>query len=309
MEHGFAERSHCPCCEAPAAGAARRAASAPPAESMPAEAHGSFLSGYGARRLFFTYVACPRCGAAYCPTYYSQEQLDRLYARQAENMADVPLAARLRTQERYARLLLGYSRRGGDYLEIGADNGSFAARCAQAGGFERFWLYEPNREVHGAIGERLSGRRFEIRTGRFTGQGEPGAGKVSTAVMIHVLDHLLDPLAMLRALGAALEPGGVLLIVTHDAASLLARALGRRWPPFTLQHPQLYTPAALRALLGRAGFETRRVAKTVNDFPFFFLARAACEVFGLPRIVPASLQGPLVGLRLGNIAAIAVKRP
>jgi hypothetical protein len=301
--HGFAERARCPCCDAPAADAARRAASTPAAESMPAEAHGSFVSGYGARRLFFTYVACPRCGAAWCPVYYSQEQLDRLYSRQAENMADVPLEARLRTQERYARFLLEHSRGAGDYLEIGADNGSFAARC---GGFRRYWLYEPNREVQGAIAERLRGRDFEIRDGRFAG-GDLAAASVSTAVMIHVLDHLLDPLALLRGIGATLERGGALLIVTHDASSLLARALGRRWPPYALQHPQLYTAAALRALLGRAGFETRGVEKTVNDFPLFFLARAACDVFGLPHAIPASWQGPLVGLRLGNIAALAVK--
>src|ERR1051326_4414037 len=155
---------------------------------MPAEAHGSFVSGYRARRLFFTYVGCPRCGAAWCPTYYSQEQLDRLYARQAENMADVPLAARLRTQERYARLLLSHSRGSGDYLEIGADNGSFAERCA---GFSRYWLYEPNLDVRAAIDERMRGRSFEVRTGRFAA-GELPEGSLSTAVMIHVLDHLLD---------------------------------------------------------------------------------------------------------------------
>jgi len=269
---------------------------------MSAEAHGSFVSGYRARRLFFTYVACPQCGAAYCPLYYSQAQLDRLYSRQAENMSEAPLAARLRTQEGYARLLLEHAPRGGDYLEIGADNGSFAARCD---GFRRYWLHEPNAEVHRAIAERLQGRDFEIRE-RF----EPAAlaaGSISTAVMIHVLDHLLDPLAMLRAIGAALEPGGVLLVVTHDASSLLARALGRRWPPYALQHPQLYTPGALKALLARSGFETRRVEKTLNYFPAFFLARAGLDVLGLPRLIPASLQGPLVGLRLGNIAALAVK--
>src|SRR5262245_12773182 len=107
----------CPCCGAPAADAERRIASSPPAETLSPDRHGAFLSGYSHARVFFTYFECSKCSALFCPTYYRQSQLDGLYGRQAENMVSVPLPARRRTQESYARLLRRHSRMGGHFLE------------------------------------------------------------------------------------------------------------------------------------------------------------------------------------------------
>jgi len=104
---------------------------------------------------------------------------------------------------------------------------------------------------------------------------------------------------------ASLEPGGVVLIVTHDCASVLARVLGRRWPPYTLQHPQLFSQRSLATLLQASGFEVIETIKTTNYFPLPFLMGAALTVFGLPeRFVPAG-DAPLVGLKLGNIGTVA----
>jgi SAM-dependent methyltransferase len=269
--------------------------------------HGRFLSGYTANRVFFTYFACPDCATLYCPVYYNERQLGRLYAHQDENMAEAPLEARRRTQEGYARILMPLSRGAGGYLEIGCDIGLFAEACAEKGRFDRFDLYEPNVEVHGELTRRFQGRRHHIRATPFSASDLP-EGSVSTAAMIHVLDHLLDPVAALRDIGEVLEPGGVILIVTHDADSLLARVLGRRWPPFTLQHPHLFSPRSMRRVTAAAGLECIKIKKTVNFFPAAYLARAGLSLFGLsPELLPA-WTAPLVGVRLGNIAAVA-RRP
>lgn len=305
-QFGYHIRDGCPCCNAPLEQSRPSVASEPPAETMPPDAHGAFLSGYAASRLFFTYARCSGCGARYCPTYYSQEQLDRLYSRQAENMSEAPLDARLRTQSRYVRLLMQHSSRADDFLEIGADNGSFAQSCAAMATFRHFWLHEPNVEVHPTIAERMKGYSYTAIAGRFNA-GNIGRETVSTAAMIHVLDHLLDPLRMLREMFEVLQPNGVLLIVTHDSSSLMARTLGKRWPPYTLQHPQLYTPNALSVLLSRAGFDSTHVEKTLNYFPLFYFASAACSVLGIRTSVFPKDKGPLLGLKLGNIAFVARK--
>ena len=119
--------------------------SSPRAEDLQFEQHGDFLSGYMPHRIFFTYLKCRECGAHYCPLYYSAEQLRQLYERQPENMADVPLGSRARTQAGYLEILRRYSRMAGGLLEIGADIGLFAQACADAGQFDRLWLAEPNR--------------------------------------------------------------------------------------------------------------------------------------------------------------------
>jgi 2-polyprenyl-3-methyl-5-hydroxy-6-metoxy-1,4-benzoquinol methylase len=296
----------CPCCGAPAADAKRCVASSPPAEALSANRHGAFLSGYTQTRVFFTYFECSKCGALFCRSYYRQSQLDGLYGRQAENMVSVSLSARKRTQENYVRLLRRHSRMAGNFLEIGPDIGLFASCFAEGASFDHYWLYEPNREVHQSLAENFRGLSFTISSGIFRAS-DVHAQSISTAVMIHVLDHLLEPKEFLREVKASLEPGGVVLIVTHDCASVLARVLGRRWPPYTLQHPQLFSQRSLATLLQASGFEVIETIKTTNYFPLPFLMRAALTVFGLPdRFIPAG-DAPLVGLKLGNIGTIARK--
>ena len=303
---GYLRIEGCPCCGAPAADARPRVASSPPAEAVSAERHGEFLSGYTNKRVFFTYFECTNCSARFCPIYYRQSQLTGLYGRQAENMASVPLPARKRTQDNYIRLLRRHSRMAGNFLEIGPDIGLFASAFAKGGSFDHFWLYEPNREVHQSLAANFHGLSHSISAELFRAADVP-ARSVSTAVMIHVLDHLLQPADFLREVRASLEPGGVLFIVTHDCASMLARVLGRRWPPYTLQHPQLFSQRSIATLLQTSGFEVVETVKTTNYFPLLFLMRAALTVFGLPeRLVPERTV-PLLGLKLGNIGTIARK--
>ena len=303
---GYLDVAHCPCCGAPAAKALPRVASSPPAEALSADRHGEFLSGYSHARVFFTYFACADCSAMFCRTYYRQNQLDGLYGRQAENMAAVPLAARKRTQDDYVGILRRRSRMAGNYLEIGPDIGLFASMLAKAGSFDHFRLYEPNREVHRSLAGNFRGLSHTICAGMFRAS-DLAPASVSTAVLIHVLDHLLEPAEFLREVRNSLEPGGVVFIVTHDCASLLARVLGRRWPPYTLQHPQLFSPRSIATLLQASGLEVVEIVKTTNYFPFAYLMGAALTICGLPeRIVPA-WEKPLIGLKLGNIGAIARK--
>src|SRR5262249_26604779 len=228
------------------------------------------------------------------------------YGRHAETMASVPLAARKRTKENYARLLRRHSRMAGNFLEIGPDIGLFASSFGRAGSFDHFWLYEPNRDVHQSLADNFRGLSFTINSGIFRVSDVP-AQSLSTAVMIHVLDHLLQPKEFLREVRASLEPGGVVLIVTHDCASVLARALGRRWPPYTLQHPQLFSERSLAALLQASGFDVVETVKTTNYFPLPFLMRAALTVFGLPEGFAPAGEKPLLGLKLSNLGTIARK--
>src|SRR5262245_36956668 len=192
---------------------------------------------------------------------------------------------------------------GGGLLEIGADVGLFAEACARAGQFDHFWLAEPNRAVHEQLKGRFSGSNATILT-TMSPAAQVSVGAVSTAVMIHVLDHIVEPRAMLQDVFAALESAGVLMIITHNVHSRLARLLGRRWPPFTLQHPQLFSPEAMRILLASCGFEMLEVARTTNYFPATFLARAGLTVLGVSAKWLPEQRGPEIGVQLGNMCAV-----
>jgi hypothetical protein len=114
----YLHRDRCPCCGEKAQRSHLVVASEPPAETLAIADHGQFLSGYSASRVFFSYSQCESCGLRYCRTYYTQAQLERLYGRQAENMADVPLQTRQLTQAEYVHLVARHSRMDGGFLPV-----------------------------------------------------------------------------------------------------------------------------------------------------------------------------------------------
>lgn len=302
----FLERKFCPGCGASAENATPVRQSQPAAETLPFERHSRFAAGYDTDRAFFTYVQCPACQLQYCPVFYTQDQLEHLYGHQQENMGQVPLSARRAAQNQYADTLLKHVTGDRGFLEIGADIGLFAQYCAKKGSFDHFWLFEPNLEVTEALEEALLGHDKTVLLTMTPGDEVPD-NQVSAIALVHVLDHLLEPDKFLEKLHAKLEPGGVMLTVTHNCGSVLARLLGNRFPPYALQHPQLYSPSSIRTLFERAGFEVLETSPTVNFFPLLHLVRAVFSIFGLP--VPfKNVQGPTIPIRLGNFATVARKR-
>lgn len=281
-------------------------ASDPPAESKHIDDLGKFLSDYDAKRVFFTYYECGICSAYFCPTYFSQKQLGELYAHQPENMQLAPLAARVQTQKSYVSILEARAKLEGRYLEIGADIGLFSELCAKNGNFEDFILYEPNLTIYDELAQRMSGHVVDIRTEDLPDTHIENES-VSIAVMIHVLDHLLDPERMLKQVVESLKPGGTLFVITHNRASFLARVLGKRWPPYTMQHPHLFTPQAMRVLLERAGLEDVQFQGTRNSFPATYFVQAGLETIGISNKLVFTMDRPVFGIPLGNIATIAKK--
>ena len=305
FDHPYLERDVCPGCGEPSAHARLVFASTPTAEELSFDRHSRFAAGYDTDRVFFSYFECPRCSLHFCRRFYTQDQLGHLYGHQQENMGEVPLEARRVAQESYARLLLKHTTGHGGFLEIGPDIGLFAKYCADNWQFDHFWLYEPNREVTDELKAAVAGHPNDVLYTMWPTE-DVAAGSVSAMALIHVLDHLLDPVEYLERLWDKLEPGGTILTVTHNCASPLARLLGKRFPPHALQHPQLYSPKSITHVFEKAGFEVLEIASAVNYFPVMHLVRAAFAILGLPKPLPGA-QGPVIPIKLGNIATVARK--
>lgn len=80
-------------------------------------------------------------------------------------------------------------------------------------------------------------------------------GKLDAAVMLDVIEHLEDPLKTVQQLFDAMNPGGVILIVTGDHSSMLSRLMKQKWrlmtPP---QHTFFFSAKTLSHLVRKAGF-------------------------------------------------------
>jgi len=236
--------------------------------------------------------------------YFGAEQLAALYADMPDNTKGVDHAALRRTQGRYAATLRRRAPAAGDYLEVGPDIGLFAEAALAGRDDAALYLFEPNRTVWPALEKRFGVGRCCLSEA-MDGYGAVPDANVGMAAMVHVLDHVLDPVALLRAIAGKLAPGGALAMVTHDESSLMARLQGPRWLPYRLQHPQLYRPATIAGAVAAAGLEVVEVSKTRNDFPLAYLAKHVFAAAGLPHSWVPAAQLPTLALKLGNIITVA----
>jgi len=81
------------------------------------------------------------------------------------------------------------------------------------------------------------------------------ASSYDFVIAVEVIEHLTDPLTVLRELRKVLKPGGCFFLTTPNARGLTARVYRAQWReavnPF---HLVLFTNAALYIALERAGF-------------------------------------------------------
>ena len=285
-------------------------ASTPPAESLSFDdLRAAWRGFFRERKPFFTYVRCRACGQLYSPCYFTPAQLEQLYGQMDDNTGGQDEALLARAQRGYWQLL----RRTavpvpGDYLELGPDIGLFTREALAEPSLRKFWLVEPNRAVHPAL-EQLAGPRPHAILADLACLDDIPDGSISLAVAVHVLDHLLEPQELLGQIARKLAPGGHVFAVTHGERSLVARAFRARWPAYCLQHPQLYAADTLRAAFTRAGLADVRVARTTNYFPAGYLLRHALFAAGLgERRIPLPASWVL-GLKLGNLAAVGTQTP
>ena len=263
-----------------------------------------YWNGFFKGKSVFSYSRCTASGLLYAPIYFSEEQLMALYGQMPPNMDLVPEALLKKTQHQYFREFEDLIPEGGGYLELGPDVGFFAKRCIESGKFNEYWLYEPNLSVHRHLEAITEGNKIQI-VADMSGFERVPDNSLSLIVMVQVLDHLLDPLATLKSLRSKLKEDGVIMVVSHDERSFLSKLLAWKWPAYCLQHPQLYNQSTVRNLFEASGYWVVKQKKTRNYFPLSFLAKHAFWACGIRLNAVPIFWGVEVGLKLGNIMAVA----
>jgi len=261
-------------------------------------------NGFFKEKIIFSYARCGSCDLLYCPIFFTNNQLETLYGKMPPNMDEVPMAALINTQYGYFKLLKNSSPLRGGFVEIGPDIGLFTAHCVNEGAFSEYWLFEPNQAVKSKLRNVVKDHKAHVIHEMTDFTAIPD-GAASVAVIIHVMDHLLDPVTTLLALKKKLASDARLLIVTHDESSLLRRLFDWRWPAFCLQHPQIYRKGTTKSLLKEAGFDVVEQHKTVNHFKLSFLVKHGLWALGIKVKRVPSFGNITIGLKLGNILTIA----
>lgn len=251
----------------------------------------------------FDYVKCPVCRTLFVEQYPDEKSLVRLYATCSDNVYSGDEIAHRRTQLSYLKILEKYVTLNSSptILEFGPDVGVLAKAVSDLHAPSRYVMVEPNSGLHASLSTKIP--NAEIWNDGADLAHEPDQ-TFDLIILVHVLDHMLDPIAKLEEMHRLLKPGGYLFTVTHNHNSMVRRVLRSNWPPYCLHHPQLFNERSKHIAFSNAGFEKIVIDSTVNYFPFGFLVSRLFTTVGLQ----AELSfGPVIKIKTGNIFGVARK--
>lgn len=141
-------------------------------------------------------------------------------------------------------------------LDVGCSRGSFLAAGARLG--FRMEGIEPAPGM--AAAARAQG--LNAHTGLLEDIGF-AAASFDAVTLFEVIEHLKEPLALLRECRRVLKPGGLLVLSTGNTASWTVAAMQGRWDYFHIAkdggHISFYNPRSIALLASRSGFAVERI--------------------------------------------------
>lgn len=167
------------------------------------------------------------------------------------------------------------ARPGARLLEIGCGSGDVLAEMAECG-----WKAE-GLDLDPVAVEHARSRGLQVHLGALADQRFPDR-HFDAVVMNHLIEHVYDPVALLRECWRILGDGGTIVIVTPNTASLGHRLYKRNWreldPP---RHLHLFAEPAMRRLLRQAGLaEAFRIFTSIREANSIYLAFGDLKRFG-----------------------------
>ena len=217
------------------------------------------------------YVLCERCGLVFQSPQLTREALDRHYRleyhQRSHSQERDPQKDRWvqeRRAEHLARVLRRHQPRPRRHLDVGSSSGILLKAFSREFGSEAFGVEpgESDRAEAVAAGVRVVASIDQIP--------RQAAGTFDLVTLIHVLEHLPDPIGTLRLIRQEwLAADGLVLVETPSLYGHTS---------FELGHLVAFSEQTLRGALSAAGFETvdlRRHGKPYSRLlPLFLLAVA-----------------------------------
>jgi 2-polyprenyl-3-methyl-5-hydroxy-6-metoxy-1,4-benzoquinol methylase len=253
-------------------------------------------------------LRCETCGLgrteapAFAPERYYTN--DYFTGRHADGYADYGGAEAVLRRE-FARTVafIRAQRDGGRLLEVGCAYGFFLQEA------------KPYFEVCGielAADAAAHARRagLEVLTGIADAPTLDRLGSFDVIVMLDVIEHLPDPLAMVDLLGRHLAPGGIIVITTGDFGSLVARLAGRHWrlmtPP---QHLWFFTGESLARMARSAGLACEHLDHPWKIVPLSLVRFQLRRMLGLPQRTQPGAGGIGLPLNLFDAMRVVLRKP
>ena len=196
--------------------------------------------------------------AFYDASYYKAWGMERGEVTEVGKMKKRTFARRVRQIQRFIAT--------GKILDVGTASGFFL-EVAQQRGFEPYGV-----ELSEYSG-RLAADKFgppHIHIG--TLETAPFLPAMFDAVaMSDLLEHVADPVATLTQAARLLRPGGVILVMTPNRASLTHHLMGRNWSHFKIEHLFYFDRKSITHAAKKAGLDVAYFRPAVKTLTLRYL--------------------------------------
>jgi 2-polyprenyl-3-methyl-5-hydroxy-6-metoxy-1,4-benzoquinol methylase len=172
---------------------------------------------------------------------------------------------------------------GGKILDCGAATG-FLLEVAKERGLE------PYAVELSEFGAKEIARKFgddrvhcgQLEVAKFKGLDPV---KFDAVTMCDYIEHVRDPLDVLKRVRSMLNSDGVVGITSPNTASLSRKTMGNSWSHYKIEHLYYFSPSNLERMLKRAGFARVSFHPLVKSLSINYLAHQL-EVYPHPMLSP-----------------------
>lgn len=197
------------------------------------------------------------------------------------------------------------SRPNGLLLDVGCGSGQKLMFMKDLG-----WLAE-GVDFDPVAVESAKTKGLQVRSGTLEAQNYPD-NYFDAVTMSHLIEHVHDPLGLLRECHRILKPGGLLVVVTPNNESWGHKLFKINWlaldPP---RHLHVFSLMSLKSLTQRAGFPKIRVSTSIREANGLFIASRSIQrtgkyLWGGP--IPKTVRIWARGMQLLEWAILKLKR-
>jgi SAM-dependent methyltransferase len=257
-------------------------------------------------RIHHRFVQCHTCSLIRSDPIFESDRIAALYQDSAMlYSADTKDISR--TYGRYLKKAIALIKNPERLLDIGCGDGFFL-KHAMTLGFKDVYGVEPSRAIYDSLDSFWKSR---IISGNFTGNLFP-QNHFDVVCLFQVIEHVIYPNETIAEIFRILRPGGIFLVISHNAASLSVKLLGEQSPIFDIVHINLFDKRTLPAIIARHHFAIQNIYNVLNSYSFKYWFNYAGLNPGLKRAIiniadRIRLSNIKIPLWAGNIAILAQK--
>jgi len=220
-------------------------------------------------------VKCSRCHMVYLSPQLDARLIEGGYEAVEDPVFVAQNPQRIRTFSRSIRSILkqtGLNPKGKRLLDIGCAGGAFLVAAREAGfevqGVEpSIWLSDYGRKEY-----QLDIQQGILRPGMFS------ENSFDVISYWDVIEHISDPKEALALVRSLLKPDGYLWVNYPDIGSLVAKALGWRWPFWLSVHLNYYDRETMSRQLTEAGFSVLSIRPHWQELQLGYILQRAGQL-------------------------------